>query len=347
MATAPEGPPKARRLVWKEAALVGATVAVVAVLVARFGGAGGLAHVLVTAEPRGVAAAFVMSAACVMLGTLRWQQVVRAMGHRLGFGRALEVVLATWPLGVATPSRAADFARAWAVRDVVPIAPGAGSVLAEKAIDLLVLLGLAAAGAAAAGLWPWLGLALALLAAEVTTVALATRHREWLSGLPLLRRRAQAIRDFFLAFDALRRAPGRLAFSCILSLAVRLLTIGVTYALLVAVGADVSALDTAATWPLATLVGLAPVTLGGMGTRDAAFLLLLAERGRSVEQSAVLAATIGYAVIAQWSFALVGLPLMWREARRPARPGSRSTAAETSAARSAADARPDERAPGG
>jgi uncharacterized membrane protein YbhN (UPF0104 family) len=64
------------------------------------------------------------------------------------------------------------------------------------------------------------------------------------------------------------------------------------------------------------LVGVAPLTLGGMGTRDAAFLAMLAARGVHVDPSSVLVATMGYSVVAVWSFALIGLPFMARETLR-------------------------------
>jgi hypothetical protein len=53
-----------------------------------------------------------------------------------------------------------------------------------------------------------------------------------------------------------------------------------------------------------------PVTLGGMGTRDAAFLYLLRTVAGHPAGAGVLAATMGYSAVALWSFAIVGLPFM-------------------------------------
>ena len=74
--------------------------------------------------------------------------------------------------------------------------------------------------------------------------------------------------------------------------------------------------DTCCLWPVATLIGLIPVTLAGMGTRDATFIYLLGARGHTVPPAAVLAATIGYSAISVGVFALVGLPFMVRESAR-------------------------------
>jgi glycosyltransferase 2 family protein len=100
------------------------------------------------------------------------------------------------------------------------------------------------------------------------------------------------------------------------SLLIRVLTVAVTHALLLSVGAQVSWMDTLTLWPIAILVGVAPLTLGGMGTRDAAFLHLLAQRGAHAEPAQILAATVGYSAVAIGSFAIAGLPFMIRETLR-------------------------------
>ena len=200
-----------------------------------------------------------------------------------------------------------------AIRNVVPLAAGTGSVLAEKAIDLFVLLAFAALGAALHGLWAWATLLVALLLFEAITIAVVVARRSWLERMPLIRRRPETIEELFSAFDALRRVPATLASVSLVSLGIRVLTVVVTYALLVGVGADVSLVDTLTLWPAAMVVGLAPLTLAGMGTRDATFLYLLGARGSHVPAAAVLAATMGYSAVAIWSFAILGLPLMIKE----------------------------------
>ena len=298
------------------------TVAVTAWLLARFGGQDwpGIAKSL---RPGWVAASFVVASACVALGAVRWDLVLRSTGNRIGFRRALGAVLASWPAALVTPSRAGDLLRPLAIRDRVPVAQGVGSVLCEKVIDLGTTLALSAAGAALAGLWPVFGLAFAALCGEAVVLVLVIGNRERIASLPALRRRAQVIRDLSDSFAALTRAPGLLVATMTVSIAIRLLTCGVVYALLVSAGADVTLLDTCMLWPVATIVGLLPLTFGGVGTRDAAFLLLLAQRGHAVARGAVLAATMGYSAIALGAFALIGLPFMFRAAaivRTPAEP---------------------------
>jgi uncharacterized protein (TIRG00374 family) len=298
------------------AATLLATIAVLWVLVSRFGGSPTFAAVVRRADGTSVAVAFGISCVCLLLGTERWRMVLAAMGYRVRFRRALEAVLAAWPLAMVTPSRASDLLRPLAVRDVVPLAAGTGSVLAEKVIDLFVLLLFAAAGAGIEGLWMWAAGAGTLCLAEVGVVWLVATRRGWLERWPVLARRRDSIEQLFEAYEALSRAPLRLLGLALVSLVIRVLTVAVTHALLVSVGAQVRLADTLTLWPVATLVGIAPLTLAGIGTRDAAFIHLLAVRGALAEPAQVLAATVGYSAIAIGSFAIAGIPFMIREMLR-------------------------------
>jgi uncharacterized protein (TIRG00374 family) len=305
------------RLRW--AATVAVTIAILALLFRRFGGGSSFASILRGASLGWVGLSLLCGWACVLLGAERWRLVLAAMGHPLGFWRSLEVVLATWPLAMVTPSRANDLLRPLGVQDVVPLPAGAASVVAEKAIDLMVLLLFTAAGAALQGLWAWAGVATGLALAEVAFVATAATHRAWLERIPVVRARRALLEKLFAAIAELRRAPLALVSPALISLAIRFLNVGMTHTLLVAVGARVRLYDTATLWPAATLVGVAPLTLAGMGTRDAAFIHLLAERGAHVDAAQVLAATIAYSFVGTGFFAILGLPFMFRESMRDRR----------------------------
>jgi uncharacterized membrane protein YbhN (UPF0104 family) len=301
------------RFGWRAAATLALTLVVLALLVHGLGGTGDFVAAVRRARPSWVGLAFAAATACVALTTVRWQLVLGGMGRTLGFRRALEVVLASWPLALVMPSRANDLLRAVAVRDTVPLAVGTGSILAEKAIDLLVLLAYAAVGAVFSGLWP-LGALLAVgLGAAIVVLALVLTRRRWLESLPWLRSRPAVVEQLFGALTSLRRSPVRIAAIAAVSLVIRVLTVAVTHALLVAVGAEVTLTQTLLLWPTAVLAGIAPLTLGGMGTRDATFIALVAAQGAKVDASSVLAATMGYSAVAMWSFAIVGLPFMARE----------------------------------
>jgi uncharacterized membrane protein YbhN (UPF0104 family) len=303
------------RTAWIAGTLL-ATFAVVAILVHDLGGKS-IAAAAEGARLGWVAVAFGEASVCLLLGALRWQLVLKAMGYRVSFVRLLTVMLASWPPTVVVPSRANEVLRAVALRASVPLAAGTGSILAEKLIDLFVLLAFASVGAAVHGLGAIAAAIGSAAAVQVAVMYLAGRRRDVIARLPGLRARPGLVDRLFAASDVLARRPGSLAVVSLVSLVLRVLTVGVGYALLLAVDAGVPFFDAITLWPVAILVGILPVTLGGMGTRDAAFLYLLrltSAAGSKVTGASVLAATMGYSVVAMWSFAIIGLPFMIREA---------------------------------
>ena len=62
-----------------------------------------------------------------------------------------------------------------------------------------------------------------------------------------------------------------------------------------------------AVFPLAILAGLVPVTVSGIGTRDAAFVALLGSQ-MSSEQATLVG--LGYTLFAYWFLSLVSFPVV-------------------------------------
>ena len=314
---------RASREPWAHSALKalllgGAGVLLVVWLAHGMGGGGALWSVVARAAPEWLVVAFGVLALSVVLAVVRWRMVLLAMGHVLAFRTALEAVLAAMPLSAISPSRVNDLLRAHAVRQLIPPLATVGSVLAERAIDVQVLFLLALLGALSMGHW------------TLALVAFSAALLEWAVLLAFVRAGHRAIQRFerhklkleqlLSAFEALAHAPGKLFSVGLASAGVWLANIAMIYTLTRAFSAGVSLLDALALWPPALFVGLLPVTLGGLGTRDAAFAYLLQGFGAgSVDRAAVLAATLSYAVYSTWVPAVVGLPFMgaqWFGSRR-------------------------------
>ncbi len=300
------------------------TLLLLGALLHEFAGAGEFLATVARARVELLALAMALALVCLVLNAVRWVQVLAAMGHRLGLGRALMTVLTIWPISVITPSRTGDFARPWMVRDQVPLVAGAGSVLAEKAIDIHTLLLLALIPALRYGLAAESAVFAALIGAEWLTVIAILRGRDRLLGLSFLRSRADQIEQLYQAFGALAARPGRVLLISCTSLVLRFMTVGVIHALLAAVGVTVEFWRLVGPFMVATLASLIPVTFGGMGTRDGAFLLLVNRSpGAPIGEAELLFATVGYSVCAVWIIALIGLPFLARSSlarRAPDRP---------------------------
>lgn len=308
-----EKTPKFFRFDWRILPMLGMTGVVVWVLVAQLAGVGDFAQTLANADWTWVAASVVSMAVAIWAASFRLKIVYDALGHPLPLWRATDAMLATWPLALITPSRAGDLARAFILRDVCPPLEGSGAVLVERMIDVQSLCILAIFGSLYVGYWPGLVAAGGILAAEwfvVVFFVLSGRYKT----LPVLRQKADKLERLVRVFDALKDRPKVFLWINAFSLLSWLMNVLLVVTLLKAFGADTPVLATMATWPLALFVGLLPLTVGGMGTRDAAFVALLHGFG-PVDEAKVFAATIGYSAVSLWLFSAVGLPFLLRAMR--------------------------------
>lgn len=289
--------------------MLGVTGLVVWVLVSQIAGVQDFEQTLAQADWRWTGVAIGLMGVAIWASSYRLKVVYEALGYQIPLGRATGAILATWPLALITPSRAGDLARAFMLRDVCPPLEGSGAVLVERMIDVQSLCLLAILGSAYVGFWQGALAAGGILVAEwiVVFFILSGRYRT----LPVLRRKAEKLGRLVRVFDDLREKPIVFVWVNAFSLLAWLMNIFIVVALLKGFGSETSVLATLATWPLALFVGLLPLTVGGMGTRDAAFVALLHSFG-PVNEAAVFAATIGYSAVSLWLFSLVGLPFLIR-----------------------------------
>jgi len=280
--------------------------------------AGGVGFADVFRDARWELAAIPVALACsnMFLAAVRLQIVVRALDVRLPIRRAVSVVLQTFPLVLVAPSRAGDLLRAVAIRDLVPVVEGMSAVVAEKLVDVQSLCLLSIVGCAIGGLWEWGLVAAGLLALEWTVVGALLWKRGKLLRIPLLRRAEKILRRSTAALAAFRARPGIYLWLSAVSLLSWTVTLAIVWVLAQIFWADVTAREVIAFWPLSVFVGLLPVTLAGMGTRDAAFAYLVSAAATgAVDKAPILATTFSFAVVGIWFPAVVGLPSMVRAIR--------------------------------
>lgn len=311
MSAPPERAGSSRARGLRLALTIAATLVIVALLVKKLAGTQKFVQVLGQAVPSGIAFAFGLACLGVALAGARFKLVLAAMGYDVRFFRVLRVIVAAWPVAVVTPARAGDLVRPVMLQTEVPLAPGVASVVAERAIDVFSLLLAGLLGCLAYRMWVESGFISGLLIAECAVIFAVLRSRAALMRLRFVRARAEQVDQLYAGLAALTTHRGRLVSIVALSIAIRLLTVGMVDLLLGSFGVGIAFFRIVGPLMIATLAGLLPVTLAGMGTRDAAFVLLMqAHAGVRLPEAALLAASLSYSLIAIWSFAVIGVPFL-------------------------------------
>jgi uncharacterized membrane protein YbhN (UPF0104 family) len=304
------GAPRGQAWAWARRILPFVGLTLTFVLLARFVDMKAALNALVSADLAWLFAAAVATLlAPVIVGWKLWI-VVRIVDVAVPFSRCWSAVLAAVTLNAVLPGRGGDFVRAGLLAD----GPGStslllGAVLLERLVDVftLGLLALLASASGDAGVVPWLGAA-ACGAAVLAVVAMALGHR-----VPFKPELAERLGR---AARRLSARPGLGALLVLTSLLSWLNNVGVLALCLEAVGGRVPLLALARAVPIAILAGIAPVTVGGIGTRDAALVALLARYG---QPEAVVAAGLAYTALTSWFLAAFGLLALRREVLARAR----------------------------
>ncbi|CAN5847965.1 UPF0104 family protein [soil metagenome] len=297
--------------------LIGAGVLTLVLLLVLGGGRealSALAHV----DWRLLALALLIHYSGFAVRGLRWQQLLRTMGHKLTWRFVTTLLLAGWFVSALLPARAGDVMRVGVLRlsapdhVAVPVADALGSIVLERVLDLLAILALGASfgllvlraqlpgwvltayGIGIAGLM-FLGVGLLVTPALLDWLRRWSTHRFWQTLLNFVAQLVESLR-------ALLRQPGiallllleslyiwlcdaLLMWLCIWSLGV-LLPFG--RAAFIALTVDVFA-----------IVPLTPGGIGQIETVNAALLSLLKLPGFNVAAAVLVNRAISY-----WIFLL-------------------------------------------
>jgi glycosyltransferase 2 family protein len=247
-----------------------------------------------------VVLALTIPAFCAM----RWRTVLCALGTDMRFGQAYSGVMSAWVGNAVLPSKGGDFAKALIYGNEKPKKILLLSVVLERLIDLMVLSFMAMIGAVLAG---WYVFASAI--AFGILIGLAILSRIYSNGIPaaikdIMPRR---IRDRLIGIHVSVKIQA-LPQALIWSLGVWFSAVFIFYILFSALGQSVDFTRLVGLIPLALFVGMIPVSISGIGTRDGMLIYLIAD---FASKESILATGILYTALTYWLPALVGVPFLY------------------------------------
>jgi glycosyltransferase 2 family protein len=273
---------------------------------------------LAAIDLRLVAAAVLLLALVPITSLLRWRAILECLGYSLPVRKLIGALYISLFFNQVLPtSIGGDAWRVWfCTRQAVPVGVAAKSVLIERAVGLLTILGLFVVA------FPQLLLrvgddplrwALWFVLACVAVPAVLLFSAARLSAIPGLRLVALPIAQLSTVLFRLARSP-RMALLQLATSAVGYFLTALAYFLLgQSIGIPLSLGDCIMTLPPILLIALAPISLGGWGLREGAAVAILRFYGIVGEQALLLSLLLGLAMLAS---SMPGLAL-WLGRSRP------------------------------
>jgi uncharacterized protein (TIRG00374 family) len=261
-------------------------------------GLGGTLEALKGAHPGYLLAALVLYLVGVPLRAYRWQVLLAAVGTQVRLSRLINLYFVGTFFNTVLPSGiGGDVIRVYELAtDGAGAAVATSTVLVDRATGLLVLLALAVGSTAVAHELISPGLAWAIVAIALVTFAgvglllwrdLWERVSHRLAGLApgrlafLRHTRVVAARQRFVSFYTLFRhyRGSALLGALAISLGFNVLLIVVNYLIALALGVRLSMWYFLLFVPLISFTLLLPVSFGGLGVREGAYVVLFGQAG--------------------------------------------------------------------
>jgi len=269
--------------------------AILIVLIARLDRPADLLEAAKRVAPWPLALAVALNAIPLWLKVLRWQLILRARGIRYGTRDAWLAFSASLYLGMLTPGRVGDVLRIRYLRHDTGAryAEGLASVVLDRLADLYVLVGFVAAAVAHWGgvLSPRLALVSWLLVASCLALPLVLMV-PGTSDAVLTRLYRRVAREpeadgMAVFLESLRTSAKRSALPMLVT---TLAAFSVNFLqgklLADAMGLHLSIFDVVSLQSVQSLLGLMPISVSGLGVREAFYAAVFPGLGHTAEQGA-------------------------------------------------------------
>ena len=253
---------------------------------------GRLLQILRGAQPALIGGLFVLLLLERVFSAYRWYVLLQGKAPAIAFRSVLGLTFISFFLGTFMPGAAAQLLRIYVMsRAISDLALAFSSVLVERllavfALFLLVSLGLLIAPPelpATLAYLAWLGLG-AVIFVWLWLMLPVTREltSHTLSGRWLLPLRTRLIK-VYRHLDDYARQPFLILWAMLLAIAMQCLRVLSAYVGALALGIQVPVVTFAVLVLIVILVALLPISIGGIGVREAAFVFLLGFAGVSEE----------------------------------------------------------------
>lgn len=260
-----------------------------------------LVRELSNADPRYLLFAFLLSLPLPIIGAKRWHCLLKSVNCHISYKESFYIFMGAFPFSFMTPSNLGDIVKAVYLRDKKNLSILSGCVLTEKILDLLMLALFALIGSI---FYPR-RIVFILTIIAISSIIIAFMLSRTKLNMPIKKSWNDKLNNMFLSLKILTDNRKTLSILMFYTLIFWFLSVLQTMIFFFSLGIDVPYIYTLANIPIAIIIGLVPITLGGMGTRDSAIMFLFSEYA-SMEK--LLGVGILFSLFRKWLFVFLGIP---------------------------------------
>ena len=268
---------------------------------------------------RFLALAFVLTIPSLLIKTLKWKQLVNPFNVELSMKEGISAWLAGFFIGLITPGRVGDLARAFYLKEKMKIGSALTTVVIDRVLDIFVLMALSVLGVFfIITNFHIDGKIIQIIFGTFVLVIIAAIvffQKKYASALlkPLFNifvpekykeRLKSSYQDFYDGITTLKANKGAIAKAAMLSVIAWIITFTNYFVLSLAIGLNVEYFFILMIMPIVLLVEILPISFSGIGTRDATLILFFAIIGLSANSAVALSLTI---LIFNYIYSLAGL----------------------------------------
>lgn len=247
--------------------------------------------------------ALLLTFSAPLIGAKRWQIILQSMDHDIRYRDCFNLIMGALPLTSVTPSKSGDVIKAYYLKDTISMSKTVGSVLTERILDVFSLVLFSLIGMLFYQRFELAGIALVILVGIIMMFFVSQVDLHF----PIRKSWNDKLRNVTLSTKMLMKDKKAFSATMLCSLSIWFLSIVQTVIFFYAVGIKIPLLFTMANIPIAIFIGMMPITLGGMGTRDAAIIFLFSGYATPSE---LLSVGILFSLFRYWFLSLIGVPFM-------------------------------------
>ena len=247
--------------------------------------------------------AFLLSLGFVILSGQKLKVFVEMMGYKIGLARCQKITIATYALNIMIPSKGGDFIKAFSLRDILPISQGIGIVILERLIDLFILCLIVLIGSVLLNNQELMLISSSMLLLFMISIIIMIK----LSNLHIKNNFFKKLNDIGCVAKALFNNKKYTLFIALIGAIIWFGSAFQAYILYRALGENIPFIYTIEVMPIVIFVGFIPITIAGMGTREAALIYFF-----STYASDSTNITVGllFCLLRYWVLALLGIPFI-------------------------------------